>query len=175
MQLFEIDGKRPKIHQNISYIADDVKIIGDVEIGEGSTIFPGVVVEGYPIKIRIGRFSNIQSNSVIHGLSGYDTVIGDYNTIGHRCIIHGCELGTNVTVGIGSIVMGKTKIGSNSMIGAGSLVTQNKNFQAGSLILGSPAEVMRKLTEKEISYNRKVAMMYSDEARHIKKDMKRID
>lgn len=174
MPLFEIGGKRPKIDENVSFIAESAEIIGDVEIGEGATIFPGVVIEGFPIKVQIGKFTNIQSNSVVHGLNGITTIIGDYNTIGHRCIIHGCELGENVTVGIGSIVMGKTKIGDNSMIGAGSLVTQGKDFASNSLILGSPAKRMRDLKPEEMQYNRQIAKMYSKEGRHVNKNLKRI-
>ncbi|MBD3350882.1 MAG: gamma carbonic anhydrase family protein [Candidatus Lokiarchaeota archaeon] len=174
MKIYEMEGKRPKISENVAFIADDVTIIGDVNIEEGVTIFPGVIIEGYPIKVKIKKYSNIQSGTVIHGLSGYETIIGSYNTIGHRCIIHGCKLESNVTIGIGSIIMGKTTIGENSFVGAGSLVTQNNNFQPNSLILGSPAKCLRKLTQDEIDDAMNVAKLYSEEGIKLSKNLKKI-
>ncbi|MHA1339774.1 MAG: gamma carbonic anhydrase family protein [Promethearchaeota archaeon] len=174
MQIYEINGKRPQIDPNVAYIAEDVKIIGDVVIEEGVTIFNGVIIEGYPIKIRIKKFSNIQSGTVIHGLKEIETIIGEYNTIGHRCVIHGCQLGKNVTVGLGSIVMGKTIIGDGCFIGAGSLITQGKNFPPNSLIYGSPAKVVKKLTEKDYQNAMDIAMMYYEEGKELAKSLRKI-
>ena len=175
MDLYEIEGKSPKISPDVAYIADDVKIIGDVEIEEGVSIYNGVVIEGFPIKIKIGKYSNIQSGTMIHGLSGYETIIGSYNTIGHRSLIHGCTLGTNVTIGIGSIIMGRTNIGDNCLVGAGTLITERKMFPPNSLILGSPGRVIKQLTEKDAENAKAIALRYYDEAIILKKDLKKIN
>ena len=175
MQLYEIHGKKPKISPNVAFIGEDVKIIGDVEIAEDCVIFDNVVIEGYPIKIKIGKGTNIQSGTIIHGLNDIDTIIGNYNTIGHNSVIHGCTLEDYVVVGIGSVVMGKTRVGMGSLIGAGSLVTENKVFPPKSVIIGHPAKVIRDLTAEEFETNKVVADRYIEEGRQLTTERKRIN
>nr|WP_147663008.1 gamma carbonic anhydrase family protein [Candidatus Prometheoarchaeum syntrophicum]QEE16127.1 putative lipopolysaccharide biosynthesis O-acetyl transferase WbbJ [Candidatus Prometheoarchaeum syntrophicum] len=174
MNVYALRDSKPKISPDVGFIADDVTILGDVEIGEGCTIFSGVVLEGLGTKIKIGKFTNIQSGTVIHGLHDSGTKIGNYNTIGHNCVIHGCTLKDFVTIGIGSIVMGKTTIGRGSLVGAGSLVTERKNFPERSLILGHPAKLIKKLDEKAIEEARKTAELYYEHGIEFKKEFKKI-
>jgi len=132
-----------------SFIADTAVIIGDVEIGEYSSVWFGTVVRGDNQPIRIGKNTNIQDNSTVH-CNRYDGLtIGDNVTVGHNVVLHSCTVGDNCLVGIGAVVMDKAAIGENSIVGAGSLVTPGKIFPPGSLIMGSPARVVRQTTEED--------------------------
>ena len=145
----EFNNKKPMIDKSC-YISDSVDIIGDVVIEKNVNIWFGTRIRGDMNKIYIGENSNIQENSVVHVDSHCETNIGKNVTIGHGAIIHGCIISENVLVGMGSIILNGAKIGKNTIIGAGSLVPQGKEYEEGVLILGSPAKVIRKLTEDEI-------------------------
>ena len=151
--ILEFNGIKPVIDKTC-YISQSVDIIGDVVIEKNANIWFGTTIRGDMSKIYIGENTNIQENSVIHVDFDYETYIGKNVTIGHRAIIHGCEISDNVLIGMGSI------IGKNSIVGAGSLVTQNKVFEEGVLIMGSPAKVVRKLTEDEIKSIEKSSKNY---------------
>ena len=155
----EFKNKKTEIHQN-TYISETSVIIGDVILKENSNVWFGAVLRGDMERIVIGKNTNIQENSVIHTDEDYEVIIGDGCTIGHGAIIHGCTIGNNVLVGMGSIILNGAKIGNNTIIGAGSLITSNKVFEDNVLILGNPAKVVRKLTEEEIENNRKSCLNY---------------
>ena len=123
------------------WVAENAVLTGDITIGEGSSVWYGSVLRGDEAPITIGKNTNIQDGAILHEAAKYPLVIGDGVTVGHRAVLHGCEIGDNVVVGMGSIVMNGAKIGKNSIVGAGSLVTQNKEFPEGVLILGYPARV----------------------------------
>lgn len=120
-----------------------------IKLGEASTIWYQSVIRGDYGVISIGDRSNIQDGSVVHVDEQYPTVVGDDVTVGHRCIIHGCIIEDRVIVGMGSTIMNGAKIGQDSIVGANSLVTERKEFPPGSLIMGSPAKVIRALTDEE--------------------------
>lgn len=145
----EFNNKKPMIDKSC-YISESVDIIGEVVIEKNVNIWFGTRIRGDMNKIYIGENSNIQENSVVHVDSHCETNIGKNVTIGHGAIIHGCIISENVLVGMGSIILNGAKIGKNTIIGAGSLVPQSKEYEEGVLILGSPAKVIRKLTEDEI-------------------------
>lgn len=147
--ILDFNGIKPVIDKTC-YISESVDIIGDVVIEKNANIWFGTTIRGDMSKIYIGENTNIQENSVVHVDFNCETNIGKNVTIGHRTIIHGCTIADNVLVGMGSIILNGAKIGKNTIIGAGSLVTQNKEFEEGVLIMGSPAKVVRKLTEDEI-------------------------
>ena len=149
----------PKIHKS-TYISETSAIIGNVDLDENVNIWFGAVLRGDLESIVIGKNTNIQENSVIHTDRDNKVVIGEGCTIGHGAIIHGCEIGNNVLVGMGSIILNGAKIGNNTIIGAGSLVTSNKVFEDNVLILGNPAKVVRKLTQEEIENNKKSCLTY---------------
>lgn len=134
-----------------NFIADSADIIGDVTIGDNSSVWFQSVLRGDQQPIRIGKNSNIQDGTVIHCDPGHPTNIGDNVSVGHNCTLHGCTIDDDVIVGMGSIVLNGAKIGKNSIVGAGSLITQNKEFEPGKLILGSPAKAVRDLTEEELA------------------------
>lgn len=150
---------KPKIGKN-SWISNNAYIIGDVVIGDNVSVWFGVVIRGDVAPIEIGDDTNIQDNSVIHSEVGYPTKIGSGVTIGHNSIIHGCEIGDNVIIGMGAVILNGAKIGKDSIVGAGSVVTENKIFEDNSLILGVPAKFIRKLDKEEIKRIKKNSESY---------------
>ena len=143
-------GIVPKVHPSV-YLSDNVYVIGDVEIGEDSSVWFGSVVRGDVNYIRIGKRTNIQDNSVVHVTHDtHPTIIGDNVTVGHRVILHGCVLGNNILVGMGAVIMDGVEIEDYVLVGAGALVTPNKKIPSGVLVAGVPAKVIRDLREEEI-------------------------
>ncbi|WP_291649067.1 gamma carbonic anhydrase family protein [Clostridium sp.] len=155
----EFNGIRPVIDKTC-YISESVDIIGEVVIEKNVNIWFGTRLRGDMNKIYIGENTNIQENSVVHVDFDYETIIGKNVTVGHGAIIHGCTISENVLVGMGSIILNGAKIGKNTIIGAGSLVPQGKEYEEGVLILGSPAKVIRKLTDSEIESIKKSSYNY---------------
>lgn len=148
------------------FLANGVHIIGDVEIGDQSSLWFNTVVRGDVHSIRIGARTNIQDNSTIHVTSGTGPCkIGSDVTIGHNCVIHACEIGDRSLIGMGSIILDGAVIPSDCLVGAGALVTQGKSFPPGSLIIGSPAKVVRSLTSEEKANLIASAQHYIDTAR----------
>ena len=131
-------GKTPKIADS-AFVADNAVLIGDVEIGEGSSVWFGAVIRADNNKIIIGKNSNVQDNCNIHTDEEFVVRIGDNVTIGHNAVVHGCTLEDNVLVGMNSTVLNGAHIRKNSIIGAGAMVKGNSDFPEGSMILGAPA------------------------------------
>lgn len=142
-------GKRPVIGRGV-FLAETSTVIGDVEIGEESSIWYGTVVRGDMMPIRIGARTSVQDNTVVHITGGkYGTSIGSDCTIGHGAIIHACTIEDSCLIGMGSIILDGVRIGSGSLVGAGALVTPGTDIPPNSLVLGSPAKVKRELDDKE--------------------------
>ncbi|MDO4535908.1 MAG: gamma carbonic anhydrase family protein [Clostridium perfringens] len=154
----------PKISSK-AYIAENATIIGNVNIKENASIWFGSVLRGDVGSITIGKRSNVQDNSVIHVDKDLNVIIGDDVTIGHSTIIHGCYIGNNSLIGMGSVILNGAKIGNNTLIGAKTLITQNKSIPDGVLVLGNPGKVIRKLTEDEILSLKKSAENYVTESK----------
>lgn len=156
MSIESFEGIQPKIHTS-SFIHQQALIVGDVTIGEDSSVWPFTVARGDVNKIRIGRASNIQDNSVLHVThdgpykpGGYALQIGDEVTVGHRVILHGCEVGNRCLIGMGAIVMDGAILEDNVLLGAGSLVTPGKTLKGGYLWMGQPAKRVRELNDSEL-------------------------
>lgn len=139
---------KPKIDKS-AFIAESVDIIGDVNIGKNANIWYKTVLRADDNYITVGENTNIQDLSVVHISEKYPTIIGNNVTIGHKSIIHGCEIGNNTLIGMGSIVLDGAKIGEFTLLGAGSLVPPGKEIPSGVLAMGSPAKVIRELSQKE--------------------------
>lgn len=151
MTNYTLEGKHPKYANELStYVAPWAMVIGDVSVGENVSLWPYVVIRGDNEPISIGADCNIQEHSLLHTDPGFPISIGKGCTIGHRAILHGCVIGNNSLIGMGAIVLNGAKIGNNCLVGAGALVTEGKEFPDGSLIVGSPAKVVRTLNELEI-------------------------
>lgn len=133
--------------KNAGFIAPSADILGDVKIGEDSTIWFNAVVRGDCAPIIIGSNTNVQDNATLHTDIGVPLVIGDSVTIGHNAVVHCAEVGDNTLIGMNATVLGRAKIGKNCIIGAGALVGEGKVIEDNSLVVGVPGKVIRKLTE----------------------------
>lgn len=142
------------------YFAPGAFVIGDVTLGENVGIWYNAVVRGDTNSIYIGNNTNVQDNATLHTDKDYKLYIGDGVTIGHNAVVHGCTVGDNTVIGMGSIILSGAVIGKNCIIGAGSLVTGKMNIPDGSLVMGSPAKIARPLMKHEIESNRENAVHY---------------
>ena len=143
--IITVNGKTPQIHPT-AWIAETAVITGDVVIGPQSSIWYGVVIRGDVNKIRIGEQVNIQDLTMVHGTVGRgDTLLGDKVSVGHRAIIHGCQIDADVLVGMGAIVLDDVHIPSNTIIAAGAVVTSGTEITSGHIYAGTPARIMKKL------------------------------
>ena len=147
--LIEYKGKKPLLGERV-FIAEGAKVVGDVEIGDDSSVFYNAVIRADLAEIRIGKRTNIQDNVTIHLSTDVGVHVGDDVTVGHNAVLHACDIDDNVLVGMGAIVMDGAHIKSNCVVAAGAIVTQGKEFPEGSLIVGAPAHVARELTAEEI-------------------------
>jgi len=167
MTEYVLDGQGPKLPKNRDYwIAPNATVIGDVVLKSGSSVWFGAVLRGDNDTLTLGENSNIQDNSVLHTDHGVPLTIGSNVTIGHMVMIHGATIGDGSLIGIGSILLNHAVIGKNCIVGAGALVTEGKEFPDNSLILGSPARVMRQVTDQE-------RMMLAGSAAHYVANWKR--
>ncbi len=144
-----------KTDENV-LICEGAKVTGDVTLGKGVNVWYNAVLRGDEGAITVGENTNIQDCAILHE----QTQVGAGCTIGHGAIVHGCTVGDNVLIGMGSVVLNGAKIGDNCIVGAGALVTGKMDAPAGSMILGSPAKVVRPLTEEEVESNRSSATGY---------------
>ncbi len=151
------------------YLHPSCQVIGDVKLGDDSSVWCNAVLRGDVNRIVIGRGTNVQDLTMGHVShktadkpAGSPLIVGDYVTIGHRVILHGCTIGNECLIGMGAIILDDAVIPDRVVIGAGSLVTQGKKLESGMLYLGSPAKAVRALTEEEVAY-----LMYS--AKHYMK------
>ena len=143
------------------YMAPGAYAVGDVNLGENVNIWYGAVLRGDTGKITVGAGSNIQDNCVLHE----ETTVGEDCTVGHGAILHGCTVGDRCLIGMGAIVLNGAKLGAECMVGAGALVTGKTDAPDGSLLLGSPAKVVRPLTEEERQNLLEDAKVYVEKAK----------
>jgi len=156
MTIRPFENKQPDV-DTTTFVDDTALVLGDVQIGKNSSIWPLTVIRGDVNAIQIGNNTNIQDNSVLHvthdgpyNPGGFDLIIGNNVTVGHRVILHGCHVGDSCLIGMGATIMDGAVIEANTLIGAGSLVTPNKHLESGYLWMGSPVRRVRKLTDEEI-------------------------
>lgn len=144
-----------------SYIAPNATVVGDVTLGKDVNIWYGAVLRGDSGAITLGEGTNVQDNAVLHEA----TAVGKFCTIGHGAIVHGCTLGDGCVVGMGAVILTGAVLGDDCLVGAGAVVTGKTVAPAGSLLLGSPAKVVRPLTPEQIEENRRNAQHYIHLAR----------
>ncbi|MBV7336366.1 gamma carbonic anhydrase family protein [Chloroflexi bacterium TSY] len=160
-----------QVHPTV-LIAQGAVIVGDVTLSEDCGVWFNATMRGDNEPITIGPRTNIQEGAIFHVDPGFPVVVGTGVTIGHGAIIHGARIGDNTVIGMGAIVLNGAEIGANSIVGAGALVTQGKLFPAESLIIGSPARVVRSVTPEEIEQNRQSARHYVERARTFRESLK---
>lgn len=158
-------GFRPELIAADVFIAAGARIVGDVTIGEASSVWFNAVVRGDAEAIRIGRRTNIQDNCTLHADPGFPCTLGDGVTVGHGAVVHGATVGDNVVVGMHAVVMNGAQIGTDCIIAVGAVVTEGKIVPPGSLVMGLPGKVKRSLTLEEIERNRASAAHYVENAK----------
>jgi carbonic anhydrase/acetyltransferase-like protein (isoleucine patch superfamily) len=145
-----LPGKTPRIHPD-AYVDESAQVIGEVEIGEGSSVWPLALVRGDQNWVRIGRHTNVQDLCVCHVDPSYPLVIGDHVTLGHRAVVHGCTIRDHSRIGIGAIVLNGAVVEEGAQVGAGALVPPGKVVPAGWLVMGVPARPVRKMSGEELA------------------------
>jgi carbonic anhydrase/acetyltransferase-like protein (isoleucine patch superfamily) len=152
--------KTPTVHPS-AYIDESAQIIGDVEIGEESSVWMNCVVRGDVNIIRIGRRTNLQDGTIVHVMRGtHPTRLGEEVTVGHGAILHGCTIGERCLIGMGAILLNGVTVGHDSIVAAGSLVPEETKIPPRSLVMGAPAKVRRELTDAEVASIRDYAERY---------------
>jgi len=160
-----LDGLTPKIHPT-AFVSEFAYVIGDVEIGEGSSVWPGTVIRADAGKITIGKNSCIQDNSVLHGDA--DVVIGDNVTIGHRVMCHAKTVSNNVLIGNGATLNDGVEIGEDSIIASGCMVVEDMQIAARSMVMGIPARIRGEVEERHLELIRRTAAGYARKAQRYK-------
>lgn len=151
--------KQPTLGQGV-YIAQGAVVLGDVTLGDCSSVWCNAVLRGDINRIIVGHHTNIQDNAVLHLADDFPCLLGNYVTVGHAAIVHACTIGDQVLVGMGSAILDGVVIGEQSLVGAGALVTPGTQIPPGSLVLGSPAKVVRELAPQERAALKTLAEKY---------------
>jgi carbonic anhydrase/acetyltransferase-like protein (isoleucine patch superfamily) len=173
MALYELDGIQPSLGAG-AWVADSATVIGNVVLEEGANVWFGATLRGDNEVMRIGKNSNIQDGCVLHSDAGVPLTLGVGVSVGHQVMLHGCTIGDGSLIGIQAVVLNHVKIGKNCIVGAGSVVTEGKEFPDNSLIIGSPAKVVRTLDEAQIKKINAIADHYVHNAQRYAKGLKKI-
>jgi len=173
MAIYQLDDDIPRI-ADTAWVADSAQVIGRVELQDGASVWFGAVLRGDNERITLGRGSNVQDGSVLHTDPGCPLVIGQDVTVGHQVTLHGCTIGDGSLIGIQAVVLNNAKIGRNCLVGAGALVTEGKEFPDGSLIMGSPAKVVRQLSPEQFERVRQGAVHYAEKSARYRRGLKKI-
>ena len=174
MAIYQLKDKIPQIDAS-AFVASEATVIGDVNLAEDVSVWPGAVLRGDNEPITIGRGSNIQEGAVLHTDMGSPLTLAANVTVGHQAMLHGCSIGEGSLIGIQAVVLNNAVIGKHCLVGAGSVVTEGKIFPDHSLILGSPAKVVRELTPEAIEGLRKSAENYVSKKNYFTEHLKKIE
>ncbi len=152
MASYTYDGMTPRIHST-AWVHPSAQLLGDVEVGEGASVWPTAVLRGDCGPVRVGARTNVQDGCVLHDTDGLSkTLVGSDVTVGHRAILHGCTVGDSCLIGMGSIILDNADVGEWSFVAAGSLITPGRRFEPRSFIMGSPAKRVRECTAKDLEW-----------------------
>lgn len=165
MSCYTLDNQSVKAHES-SWVAPTAVVIGNVHVHEFASIWWGAVLRGDDEQITIGSQSNVQDNCVIHADVGYPVVVNRNVTVGHQATLHGCWIGNNTLIGINAVLLNGVEVGENCIIGSNTLLTEGTVIPDGSLVLGSPGQIRRVLTEKEVQENTAAARRYVGRIEH---------
>ncbi len=164
MALYQLDAHRPRLARGV-WVADSAQVIGNVELADDASVWFGAILRGDTELLTIGRGSNVQDGSVLHADIGFPLTVGENVTVGHQVMLHGCTVGDGSLIGIQAVVLNGARIGKHCLVGAGALVTEGKAFPDGSIIIGSPARVVKQLTPEQIAGLQRSAEHYVMNAR----------
>ncbi len=173
MAVYQLGNETPRIADS-AWVADSAQVIGAVELAEDVGVWFGAVLRADTEPIRIGRGSNVQDGSVFHADPGFPLTLGENVTVGHLVMLHGCTVGDGTLIGMQTVVMNGAKIGRYCLVGAGAVVPGGKEFPDGSLIVGSPAKVVRPLRPDEIDDLRRGAEHYIENARRFRSGLRKM-
>jgi carbonic anhydrase/acetyltransferase-like protein (isoleucine patch superfamily) len=158
-----------------AWVAPGAHVLGRVTLAEGSSVWFGAVIRGDNETITLGAGSNVQENAVLHTDPGHPLVIGSGVTVGHQAMLHGCTVGDGSLIGIQAVVLNGARIGRECLIGAGALVTEGKEIPERSLVMGTPAKVVRQLTEDEVARIRSGVATYRERATFYRQQLQRVE
>ena len=167
MLIKTLEDKTPLVHPT-AFVSEAAYVVGDVEIGEGSSIWPGTVIRGDMGKVKIGKYTNIQDNSVVHGDD--DVEIGDYVIVGHRVMWHAKYIGDQSLIGNGAILNDGVIIGENTVVGSGAMLLENMDIPKRSIVVGMPGRVRGEIQQKHLDLQVELAEIYSNQAKRYKKE-----
>ena len=173
MAIYRLEDDSPRIGEG-AWVADSAQLIGRVALGEQASIWFNAVLRGDNEWITLGARTNVQESSVLHTDMGFPLVLGDDVTVGHQVMLHGCTVGDGSLIGIQSVVLNGAKIGRQCLVGAGSVVTEGKAFPDGSLIFGSPAKLVRVLSDEQRARLMASAAHYVQNAARYRQSLARI-
>lgn len=161
MNVYDLGAVRPQLPEGGEYwIAPNAVVIGNVIIKQNASIWFGAVLRGDNDPITIGENTNVQDGSVLHTDTGFPLTLGDNVTVGHKVMLHGCSIGDNSLVGIGTVILNGAKIGRNCLIGANTLITEGKEIPDNAMVLGSPGKVTRSVSEHQVQMLTASALHY---------------
>lgn len=176
MTLYALGDRRPQLPEDGDYwIAPDASLIGDVRLASGTSIWFCATLRGDNEPIVIGEGSNVQENCVLHTDMGFPLTVGRNVTVGHKVMLHGCTIGDGSMIGMGATILNGAVIGKDCIIGAGALVTEGKEIPDGSLVMGMPGKVVRRVEPRHIARNAESARNYQDKIRRYRQDFQKIE
>lgn len=176
MAIFELEGMKPALPSSGNYwVAENAQVMGNVILQENASVWYGAVVRGDNDPITIGENSNIQDGSVLHTDIGMPLTIGRDVTVGHMVMLHGCTIGDETLIGIGSTILNGAKIGRNCIIGAHALIPEGKEIPDNSLVMGAPGKVVKEVSEHQTQVIRMSAHHYVENWKRHRSSLRRID
>ena len=173
MALYQLDEHVPRLAAS-AWVADSAQVIGHVELAENASVWFGATLRGDTELLKVGKGSNVQDGSVLHADVGFPVTLGENVTVGHQAMLHGCTVGDGSLIGIQAVVLNGARIGRHCLVGAGALVTEGKEFPDGSMIIGSPAKVVRQLTPEQIAALQRSAEHYVANAKRFAAGLKKL-
>ncbi|GAA4560690.1 gamma carbonic anhydrase family protein [Streptomyces collinus] len=174
MRTYSFQGIEPRVHPSV-YAFDDVVVIGDVEIGEDVSLWPGVTVRGDKGTVRIGRGSNIQDHAMLHSDPGAPLDIGRDVTVAHSAVLHGCSVGSGTVVGIGAMLLNGVSVGESCRVSAGAVLSAGPVYPPRSLIAGTPPSVLMTLSDSDVSVLDETAAEYRELAAQYRTGLRRVE
>jgi carbonic anhydrase/acetyltransferase-like protein (isoleucine patch superfamily) len=171
MTVYALGPDQPMVDEQ-AWVAPNAQVVGRVSLAAGATVWFGAVLRGDNEPIAIGAGSNVQENAVLHTDRGFPLAVGESVTVGHQAMLHGCTIGDGALIGMQAVVLNGAVIGRECLVGAGALVTAGKVFAERSLIVGSPARVLRALTDEEVAGLRRAAQDYVDKGRVFRESLR---
>ncbi len=175
MPIYALDNHEPRLPEpGRFWVAPDAHVIGNVQLGNDVGVWFGSVLRGDNEPLEVGDRTNVQEGAMLHADPGFPLTIGADVTVGHHAILHGCTIGSNTLIGMGTTILNAARIGANCLIGANALVTEGKEFPDNSLIVGAPAKVVRTLDKSSDEQLRKSALQYVANWRRFSAGLRRI-